>query len=140
MDLPDGCLYFRGMTDSSVLSAWRSGDSGSLSNVLAEDATFSSPVADYQGRANASHILGLIAGVLEEVDQTAAWGDDREGVYAFTARVADRELQGILREERAETGKLTRVTLFLRPYAVLKTSIARMREALERSPLPARSS
>lgn len=123
--------------DSSVLSAWRSGDS--LSDALADDVTFSSPVADYHGRPNASHILGLIAEVLEEVDQTAAWGDDRESVYAFTARVADHELQGIVREERAETGKLTHVTLFLRPYAVLRTAIGRMREALERSPLPART-
>ncbi|GLY83091.1 hypothetical protein [Actinoallomurus iriomotensis] len=126
------------MNDSSVLSAWRSGD-GSLSGVLAEDATFSSPVADYEGQPNASHVLGLIAGVLEGVDQTGAWGDEREGVYAFTARVDDREVQGIVREERAETGELTHVTLFLRPYGVLRTAIGRMREALEHSPLPARA-
>jgi hypothetical protein len=127
------------MDYSSVLSAWRLGGSGSLSDLLAEDATFSSPVADYRGRGNASHILELIAGVLEVVNQTGVWGDDREGVYAFTARVADHELQGILREERAETGKLTHVTLFLRPYAVLRMAINRMRAALEQSPLPARS-
>jgi hypothetical protein len=127
------------MDHSPVLSAWRLGDGGSLSDVLAEDATFSSPVADYHGRENASHILGLIAGVLDAVDQTGAWGDDREGVYAFTARVAEHELQGILREERAETGKLTHVTLFPRPYTVLRMAIIRMREALEQSPLPARS-
>jgi hypothetical protein len=133
------CLYYRGMDYSSVLSAWRTGDTGSLSDLLAEDATFSSPVADYHGRGNASHILGLIAGVLEAVNQTGAWGDDREGVYAFVARVAEHELQGVLREERADTGKLTHVTLFLRPYAVLRMSINRMREALEQSPLPARS-
>jgi hypothetical protein len=114
------------------------GDSGSLSEVLAEDATFSSPVADYHGHGNAAHVLGLIAGVLEAVNQTGAWSDDREGVYAFTARVAGHDLQGILREERAETGKLTHVTLFLRPYAVLRMAINRMREALEQSPLPAR--
>jgi hypothetical protein len=126
------------MDHSAVLSAWRWGDSGSFSDLLAEDATFSSPVADYHGR-NASHILGLIAGVLDAVNQTGAWGDDRESVYAFTARVADHEVQGILCEERAETGKLTHVTLFLRPYAVLRMSINRMREALEQSPLPARS-
>ncbi|MFB9838113.1 hypothetical protein [Actinoallomurus acaciae] len=77
--------------------------------------------------------------MLDGVGQTAAWGDDREGVYAFTARVADRELQGIVREERAETGRLTHVTLFLRPYAVLRTAIGEMREALERSPLPVRT-
>jgi hypothetical protein len=133
------CLYNRGMDYSSVLSAWRLGDGGSLADVLAEDATFSSPVADYRGRENASHILGLIAGVLDAVDQTKSWGDDREGVYAFTARVAEHELQGILREERAATGELTHVTLFLRPYTGLRTAIDRMREALERSPLPARS-
>ncbi|WP_345462515.1 hypothetical protein [Actinoallomurus oryzae] len=127
------------MNDSSVLSAWRSGDGDSLYDVLAEDVTFSSPVADYHGRPNASHLLGLIAELLEEVDQTGAYGDERDGVYAFTARVEDRRVQGIVREERAETGELTHVTLFLRPYAALRTAIGRMREALERSPLPARA-
>jgi hypothetical protein len=47
---------------------WRSGDVESLPDVLAERATFSSPVADYNGKRKAAHILGLIARVLDDVD------------------------------------------------------------------------
>jgi hypothetical protein len=124
------------MDDSVILPRWRRRDTGKLTNLLAEDATFSSPVADYHGRENAAHMLSLIATVLDEVTVVRGWGDERESVSAFTARVDDGELQGILREERGPAGTLVQVTLFLRPQAVLRAAIATMRERLADSPLP----
>jgi hypothetical protein len=41
------------MQASVLLPLWRSGDIESLPHLLAEDATFSSPVTDYPGRASA---------------------------------------------------------------------------------------
>jgi hypothetical protein len=63
-------------------------------------------------------------------------GDERESVSAFTARVSDGELHGILREERGPAGTLVQVTLFLRPYSVLRAAIATMRQRLADAPLP----
>ncbi|WP_405136152.1 nuclear transport factor 2 family protein [Nocardia sp. NBC_01388] len=127
------------MTNSLILSVWQSGDIGPLPALLAEDAIFSSPVADYRGRERAAHLLGVIANVLETVDQTHQWGDDRQALYAFTARFADQELQGVLREELSETGSLSHVTLFLRPYRALRAAIAEMARRLEISPPPPES-
>ena len=125
------------MDESMVLRIWRSGDVDSLPDALAQRATFSSPVADYHGRANAVHMLGLIARVLDDVEQSAEWDAERDTVCAFTARVRDDHLQGMLHERRDETGRLVHVTLFLRPYAALGTAIKRMRDLLAESPLPA---
>jgi hypothetical protein len=127
------------MEESMVLRIWRSGDINSLSDVLARRATFSSPVADYHGRANAAHMLGLIARVLDDVAQSGEWGAERDTVRAFTARVDDDHLQGMLHERRDETGRLVHVTLFLRPYRTLGKAIERMRALLADSPLPATS-
>lgn len=117
----------------------RTGGTGALTYLLAEDVTFSSPVADYHGRENVAHMLGLIAAVLDDVAPVHTWGDELESLSAFTARVDDRELQGILREERGPAGKLVQVTLFLRPYRVLRAAIAKMQQRLADSPLPQRT-
>jgi hypothetical protein len=124
------------MEESLILRSWRSGETDSLPDALAEHATFSSPVTDYHGRKDAAHMFGPIALVLEDVEKTAEWHNGRETVRAFTARVDDDDLQGVLRERRDETGRLVHVTLFLRPYRSLGKAIERMRELLADSPLP----
>jgi hypothetical protein len=115
---------------------WRTGGTGALTDLLAEDATFSSPVADYHGRENAAHLLGLIATVINDVDPVRRWGGERESVSAFTGRIDEGELQGILREERNPEGQIVHVTLFLRPYRVVRAAIAAMQQRLADSPLP----
>src|ERR1019366_8645976 len=59
------------MEASVLLPLWRSGDVESLPDVLAEHATFSSPVADHNGQAKTAHMLGPIARVLEDVENAA---------------------------------------------------------------------
>ncbi|WP_063020035.1 nuclear transport factor 2 family protein [Nocardia niwae] len=125
------------MKQSQILSAWRAGDTASLAAMVAEDATFSSPVADYHGRANVLHMFELISQVLGEVDQAQPYSGERGTVYRFTALVAGRQLEGVLHEERNEAGQLLRITLFLRPFAALRTAIGAMGRLLEQSPLPA---
>jgi hypothetical protein len=123
----------------SIIDVWTSGETGGLADLLAGDAVFSSPVADYEGRRRASHILGLIARVLDDVRATARWDSERETVSALTARVGSDRLEGMLREERDGSGSLVHVTLFLRPYRPLNVAIGRMRALLEQDPLPERS-
>lgn len=81
-------------------------------------------------------MLGLIARVLEDVEQTGQWEAERETVCAFAARVRGDPVQGVLRERRDETGRLVHVTLFVRPYRTLGNAIEWMRELLAQSPLP----
>ena len=81
-------------------------------------------------------MLGLIARVLRDVRAGPQWGDGNETVSAFTARFQGEEMQGMLREQRDSSGALAHVTLYLRPYRVLRAAMARMGELLARSPLP----
>jgi hypothetical protein len=127
------------MDGSLILPVWQRRSTGALADLLAEDVTFSSPVTDYHGRENAAHMLSLIATVLDDVAPVRGWSDERESLSAFTARVDDGELQGMLREERGPAGTLVRVTLFLRPYPVLRAAIATMRQRLADAPLPQRT-
>jgi hypothetical protein len=124
------------MNPSLIVSAWQSGDTRHLAGALAEDVTFSSPVTDYRGRANAAHMLGLIARALEQVETTAAWQLERDSVWAIAARAQGLELEGVLRESRDDAGRLVHVTLFLRPYRSLRQAIETMGALLAQSPLP----
>lgn len=121
------------MVRSFILRAWQSRDTGTLPGLLAENVTFSSPVADCPGRENASHVLGLIAQVLEDVSTGPEWNAGNETVSAFTARFEGEEMQGMLREQRDDSNALVHVTLFLRPYRTLRAAIARMGELLNDS-------
>jgi hypothetical protein len=121
---------------SAILAVLKSGDIESLRGRLSDDVVFSSPAADYHGPAAVSHMLGLISTVLDEVDPSREWIDERDSVSAFTARVSGSHVEGLLREQRGPAGTLTHVTLFLRPYAVLRTAIARMRELMADAPPP----
>ena len=119
------------MTRSLILPVWQSRDAEALSGLLAENATFSSPVADYAGRQSVSHVLGLIAQVLEDVRPGQEWSAGDETVSAFTARFQGEEMQGMLREQRDGANALVRVALFLRPYRTLRAAIARMDELMD---------
>lgn len=119
-----------------ILDTWHAASTARLPDLLAADAVFSSPVADYHGRERASHLLGLIVDVIEHVEPTAEWGAAGDSVSAFIASVDGARLEGIVRERRDAAGKVTHVTLFLRPFAELRTAIARMRALLETNPLP----
>lgn len=122
-----------------ILPLWQSGDIDSLKGILAEGARFSTPMTEYQGRKTAAHIFGLIAGVLEDVEKTAAWYSEGETACSFTGRVHEDQRQGMLHERRGETGHLVEVTLFLRPSRALGKAIGRMRELLAENPLPSGS-
>ncbi|WP_063050890.1 hypothetical protein [Nocardia arthritidis] len=127
------------MSDSVVLSFWQADRSRDLAQHLADDAIFTSPVADYHGRDDATHMLGLIATVLGDITETSQWRGERDGVFAFTAQVEDHHLQGMLREERDASDRITHVTLFLRPLGTLRLAIAEMARRLQDSPLPSQA-
>jgi hypothetical protein len=124
------------MVQSVVLRIWLSGGTSDLPGLLADDATFSSPVTDYAGRQNVAHLLGLIAQVVEDVRPGQEWRDGNDTVSAFTARFQGEEMQGMLREQYDGSNALAHVTLYLRPYRTLRAAIARMGELLAGSPLP----
>ena len=103
---------------------------------LSEEIVFSSPVAEYRGRADVVHLLECIARVLSGLAATSEGSDGASRLTMLTARVGELPIDGVLREHHDASGRLTHATLFLRPYASLRVAIHQMAALLADDPLP----
>jgi hypothetical protein len=97
--------------------------------------TFHSPVADYQGQADVTHLLGLISTLVKDVRAVHELGAPGERATFFTAQVGERSVTGVVHERR-DGERIVDVTLMLRPLAHLLDAIRAMGAALAAAPLP----
>lgn len=109
-----------------------------MAAAVADSVVFSSPVTDYHGRDAALHILATIGEVIDNPTLIEQQESETTTFSRFVASIGGDELHGLLHEERDPAGRLVHITLFVRPFAVLRTAIAAMRTRLERAPLPVR--
>lgn len=107
-----------------------------LAGLLADDVTFSSPVADYRGKPDVLHLLGLIGQVLDERLATDVAFDGASRLTSIEASVRGERVEGIIRELHDERARVTHATLFLRPLRPLRAAVGAMAELLAQSPLP----
>jgi hypothetical protein len=103
---------------------------------LAPDVVFHSPVADYRGRDDVAHLLAAIASCLDAPVTTAELAGPSQTATVFVTAVSDRRLDGVLLQACDDEGLLAEATLQLRPLAVLRTAVERMKAALAADPLP----
>jgi len=111
---------------SELLPAIASGDREALEALVAEDVVFHSPVQTYRGREQVIHLLVTIGGVIDDVEATRRL----DGVTFFTAHVEEHPVDGVLDEHARDDGRVTELTLMLRPLAQLQAAVARMARAL----------
>jgi hypothetical protein len=105
-------------------------------DLVAEEVGFSSPFADYDGRADVLHLFGLIGQVLHD---PVATGGATDGVWtytSFTGSVDGHELEAVVRERHDDLGRLVHALLFLRPYGSLRAAMNAMGQRLADAPLP----
>jgi hypothetical protein len=105
-------------------------------NVLSEHVVFHSPVRDYEGPADVTHILATIGTVLDEIDAQDELIAERQLVTLIAAAHGHHHMSGMLQETYDTLGRVEQATLILRPLSTLLEAIAGMRTALERAPLP----
>jgi hypothetical protein len=110
---------------SRLLDAIAGRDRDRLNALLADDVVFHSPVQTYRGREQVVHLLLTIGGVLDGIEEVRGVGT----VTFFAAVVEEHPLDGML-DEHAKDGRLTEITLMLRPLAALQAAVARMARAL----------
>ena len=110
----------------TLLTAISDSDRDALEAMLAQDVVFHSPVQTYRGRAQILHLLVTIGGVIDDVRATR----ELDGVTFFTASVAEHPVDGVLDEHANDDGRITELTLMLRPLAQLQAAVARMARAL----------
>src|SRR3954454_11897440 len=105
-----------------LVDAFLAGDVAGAARHLAPDATFHSPVADYDGRERIATLWSAVAQVLQSPRATAVIEGEEETVAFFTASFHGRAGDGVLRV----VGEPARdVTLMVRP---LETLIAGVKE------------
>jgi hypothetical protein len=97
------------------------GDPDVMASALAPDVRFWSPAVHkpYEGRDIVMHVLGAAHHVLGGLTYTETVESDERTVLFFTARVGDREVEGIDALRFNETGQLRELVVMLRPHSAL---------------------
>ena len=115
-----------------LIRALQNRDRDALASLLAADVTFNSPVRTYRGRDEVVPLLGVIAGILDELTPSREIGQGDAVVTVFSGRVAGEpvEFDGVLIEMAADSGAVGELTLMLRPLTALRAAIGKMAQAL----------
>ncbi len=122
------------MPTSAFRTAVEGGDLDAATALLAEDVVFRSPAVfkPYAGAATVARLLETVYGVFEDFRYTdeleAPTPDGASGTptgtggthaLIFEARVGDRELQGMDLIRTDEQGRITELTVMVRPASGL---------------------
>lgn len=104
-----------------------------MTAVLREDVVLHSPILfrGFEGREMVGQVLTHVAATLEDfvyIDEIA--GDDTV-CLRFKARVGDRELEGIDFLELDDEGRVTELTVFMRPLSAITAFNEQMKARLE---------
>lgn len=107
-----------------------------MREALAEDVVLHSPVLfrGFEGREVVVAVLGHVIAVLEDFAYLDELAEDDRVVLRFRAKTGDRELEGIDYLELDADGRVTELTVFMRPFSALTAFKQRMSERLAAAP------
>src|SRR5262245_51992321 len=116
---------FRGAAETKDFSA--------IDELFAEDVAFRSPVVfkPYEGREAVAMLLGAVSQVFEDFRYTDQVETGDAAALAFSARVGDRELDGIDFLQFDSDGRISELTVYIRPMSGINALAEAMREKLE---------
>ena len=108
-----------------------------MRETLAEDVVLHSPVLfrGFEGREVVLAVLSHVIAVLEDFAYLDELAESDRVVLRFRARVGDRELEGIDYLELDGDGRVTELTVFMRPFSALTAFNERMTERFAGAPL-----
>ena len=94
-------------------------DFSALDEILAEDVSFKSPVVfkQYEGRDAVAMLLAAVSQVFEDFRYTDQVETGDAAALAFSARVGDRELDGIDFLHFDSDGRIRQMEVFVRPMS-----------------------
>ena len=123
------------MRSDAFRTAIESEDREALINCLAEDVRFLSPVVfrPYEGREVVGTILteGAMR-VFEDFQYRHQLEDERVATLVFTARVGDREVEGLDMLGFDAEGRVTELTVMVRPMSGMHALKDAMEKEFER--------
>jgi hypothetical protein len=108
-------------------------DFSALDDLFTEDVVFRSPVVfkPYEGRDAVAMLLGAVSQVFEDFRYTDQVETGDAAALAFSARVDDRELDGIDFLHFDDEGRINRMEVFVRPMSGVHALAEAMQKKLE---------
>jgi hypothetical protein len=108
-------------------------DFSAIDDLFAEDVVFRSPVVykPYEGRAAVAMLLGAVAQVFEDFRYSDQIETGDAAALAFSARVGDRELDGVDFLHFGPDGRIVRMEVFVRPMSGVNALADAMQKQLE---------
>ena len=121
------------MKSDRFRAAAESKDFSAIDELFAEDVVFHSPVVykPYEGRDAVAMILGAVVQVFEDFRYTDQLETGDAAALAFTARVGDRELDGIDFLHFDSEGRVDRIAVYVRPMSGINALAEAMQRKLE---------
>jgi SnoaL-like protein len=121
------------MKSDAFRAAAEDKDFSAVDRILSEDVSFRSPAVykPYEGRAAVATILGAVGQVFEDFRYTDQIEDGDVATLAFSARVGDRELEGIDLLRFDGDGKVRELAVYVRPMSGLNALAEAMGRKLE---------
>jgi hypothetical protein len=121
------------MKSDAFRKAAESKDFSAMDDLFAEDVSFRSPVVfkPYEGREAVATLLGAVVQVFEDFRYTDQVETGDASALAFTARVGDRELDGIDFLRFDGEGRIREMAVYVRPMSGLNALAAAMARKLE---------
>jgi SnoaL-like domain len=123
------------MKSDRFRTAAESKDFSAIDELFAEDVVFRSPVVfkPYEGRDAIAMLLGAVVQVFENFRYTDQVETDDSAALAFSARVGDRELDGIDFLHFDSEGRVDRMAVYVRPMSGVNALAEAMQKKLEES-------
>jgi hypothetical protein len=126
------------MSSEAFQNAVTSGDVDALQSLLADDVVFRSPAVfkPYEGREATTLVLRAVSQVFEDFRYEDRFQGSDGDVLLFSARVGDRELNGIDLLRFDDDGRIRELTVMIRPLSGLTALVEAMARELERLGVP----
>ena len=121
------------MKSDSFRQAAETKDFSAIDELFAEEVVFRSPVVfkPYEGREAVAMLLAAVAQVFEDFRYTDQVETGGAAALAFSARVGDRELDGIDFLHFDADGRVNRMEVFVRPMSGVNALAGAMQRKLE---------
>jgi SnoaL-like domain len=121
------------MKSAAFRAAAEAKDFSATEEIFADDVSFRSPVVfkPYQGRDAVAMLLGAVVRVFEDFRYTDQTETGDTAMLAFSARVGDRELDGVDLLRFDDDGKVREMAVYVRPMSGVNALAAAMQRQLE---------
>ena len=121
------------MKSDAFRAAAETKDFSAIDELFAEDVSFRSPVVfkQYAGREAVAMLLAAVAQVFQDFRYTDHTETGDTATLAFSARVGDRELDGIDLLRFGPDGRIREMAVYVRPMSGVHALADAMKQKLE---------